>query len=358
MYLFSRVIICCAPSRAKLLNLDNFLIKIFYNPMKNRVQVDDENHTSSSGFFNIKSQNDICLGERTDLGIIMGKESFHFQLGAFRCMVVNDGNVAYSDPAQIFFVNAPKDRLKKVLRDYNLDITKLKEYVSPYQSLLINTDQQLVLVDTGAGDMEPTTGKLILNLRAEGIAPEDIDTVILTHAHADHIGGNIDREGKPAFRNASYIMWKNEWDFWISKPKLAALDISESDKEWTIKYARDHLLPIQDQLDLVDHETEIAPGIWVVAAFGHTPGHMAVYIISDNKQLLCISDAVIHQIHLEQPEWYTSVDLAPEQVITTRRQLLDRATTEKALVHAFHFPFPGLGYVIQKGDGWQWQPMR
>ena len=152
-------------------------------------------------------------------------------------------------------------------------------------------------------------------------------------------------------------MCKDEWNFWISKPNLAALGISESEKEWFIKYARDHLLPIQDRLDLVDHETEIVPGIWAVAAFGHTPGHMAVSIISNNKRLLCISDAVIHLIHMEQPDWYIIVDLAPEQVITTRRQLLNRAATEKALVHASHFQFPGLGYVFQKGDGWQWQPM-
>jgi len=288
----------------------------------------------------------------------MGNESFHFQLGAFRCMVASDGNVAYSDPAQIFFVNAPKERLKKVLRDHNIDITKWKEYVSPYPSLLINTGQHRVLVDTGAGDMEPTTGKLIPNLQAEGIVPEDIDTVILTHAHPDHIGGNIDSEGRPAFRNARYIMWKDEWDFWISRPNLAALDISESGKEWFVRYARDHLLPIQDQLDLVDHETEIVPGIRAVVALGHTPGHMAVSITSNSEQLLYISDVVIHEIHLEQPDWYTKYDLAPEQVITTRRRLLGRAATEKALVHAFHFSFPGLGYVIRRGGRWRWQPIK
>jgi len=288
----------------------------------------------------------------------MGKESFHFQLGNFRCMVVSDGFSAYSNPARIFFVNAPKEGLTRVLRDYNIDITEWKEYVSPYPSLLINTGRHLVLVDTGEGEMEPTTGKLIPNLRAEGIAREDIDTVILTHAHPDHIGGNIDKEGKPAFRNARYIMWKDEWDFWISKPNLAALDIGESDKEWLIKFARDHLLPIQDQLSLIDHETEIVPGIRAVAAIGHTPGHMAVSIASGKEQLLCISDAVIHQINLEHPDWYSSYDLAPEQVIATRRRLLGRAATERALVHAYHFPFPGLGHVIQKEDGWEWQPMR
>lgn len=288
----------------------------------------------------------------------MGNESFHFQLGAFRCMAVNDGDGAYPDPAQIFFANAPKERLEKVLRDHNLDITTWKEYISPFPSLLVNTGQHMVLIDTGEGNLEPTAGKLIPNLRAEGLAPEDIDTVILTHAHPDHIGGNIDREGKPAFPNARYIIWKGEWDFWISKPNLEALNISESDKELIIKCARDQLLPIRNQLDLVNQETEIVPGIWAVAAPGHTPGHMAISIISNNKQLLCVGDAMIHQIHLEQPDWYTRYDLAPKQVIATRRQLLNRATTEKAMIHAFHFPFPGLGYITQKGDGWQWQPER
>ena len=84
---------------------------------------------------------------------------------------------------------------------------------------------------------------------------------------------------------------------------------------------------------------------------------MAVSITCGNRQLLCIGDALIHPIHMEQPDWYIKYDLAPEQVIKTRRRLLDRATTEKALVHAFHFPFPGLGHVTQKGDCWQWQPI-
>jgi glyoxylase-like metal-dependent hydrolase (beta-lactamase superfamily II) len=288
----------------------------------------------------------------------MGNESFHFQLGTFRCIVVNDGNSPYSDPAPIFFANAPKEHLKKALKDHNLDISKWKEYISPYPSVLINTGQHRVLVDTGEGNLEPTTGKLIPNLRAEGVMPEDIDTVILTHAHPDHIGGNIDSEGKPAFPNARYVLSRDEWNFWIPKPNLTALDVTESDKELLIKCAHDYLLPIQNQVELVDHEKEILPGIWAVRAAGHTPGHMAVSIICDNRQLLCIGDTLIHPIHMEQPDWYIKYDLAPEQVIETRRRLLDQATTEKALVHVFHFPFPGLGYVIQKRDGWQWQPIK
>lgn len=130
---------------------------------------DEAAHAAMSRSFSFKSQNNICSEKRADSGITMSNESFHFQLGAFNCMVVNDGNSVYSDPAQVFFVNAPREHLKKVLMDHNLDISKWKEYVSPYSSLLINTGQHRVLVDTGEGNLEPTTGRLIPNLRAEGI---------------------------------------------------------------------------------------------------------------------------------------------------------------------------------------------
>jgi len=201
----------------------------------------------------------------------MSNESFPFKVGTFRCIVVSDGTFAYPHPAQIFFVNAPKERLEQAVRKHNIDPEQWEQYVSPYPSLVINTGQHQVLVDTGAGSLEPTTGKLIPNLQAEGIAPKDIDKVILTHGHPDHIGGNIDSEGKPAFPNARYIMWKDEWDFWISQPNLAELKVDEHIKKLLVTIARNNLPPIQDRLDLVDHETEIVPGIRAVAAPGHTP---------------------------------------------------------------------------------------
>jgi glyoxylase-like metal-dependent hydrolase (beta-lactamase superfamily II) len=278
-------------------------------------------------------------------------------------MVVRDGALAYPYPVQNvlinFFVNASKESLERVLKKHNLDPDRWEHYVSPYVSLLINTGQHQVLVDTGAGDFAPTTGKLIPNLQAEGIAPEDIDRVILTHCHMDHIGGTVDSEGKPAFPNARYIMWKDEWDFWTSEKATAAVTKLKIEhkhlKEGLITIPRNNLPPIQDQLDLIDHETEIVPGIRVVAAPGHTPGHMAVAVTSEGEQLLYISDTVIHPIHLERPDWYSAVAIDPKQVVATRRRILERVAAEKTLVHASHFPFPGLGYVIQKGEGWKWQ---
>ena len=290
----------------------------------------------------------------------MSTEIYRFKVGTFECMAVSDGTFTYTPPnfpppATFLFFNAPKERLEQVLREHNLRPERWVEWTSPYICLLVNTGKHLVLVDTGAGGLAPTTGKLIPNLEAEGIAAKNIDTVILTHGHPDHIGGNTNAEGKPAFPKARFVMWEDEWDFWNSD--LAGLKVDEHTRELLSMLARKNLPPIQSQLDLIDHEAEIVPGIQAIAAPGHTPAHMALVISSGIERLLCISDAALHPIHLEQPDWHAAIEFAPQQVVTTRRQLLKRAETEKALVLVFHFPFPGLGHVIQREEGWQWKPI-
>jgi glyoxylase-like metal-dependent hydrolase (beta-lactamase superfamily II) len=287
----------------------------------------------------------------------MNTENYHFKIGDFEGIVINDGTFAYPHPAAIFFANAPQEQLGQMLPKHNLDPETWEVYVSPYPCLVINTGQHRVLIDTGAGDLAPTTGKLQQNLKQAGIRPEDIDTVILTHGHLDHIGGAVDAQGKPAFPKARYVMWKTEWEFWTHDPDISSLPIPDLFKQLILASTQKNLPPLQDRLELIDQETEIVPGIRAIAAPGHTPGHMAVAISSKGEQLWHLADTVAHPIHLEQPDWHLAFDMSPEETVATRYRLLQQAADSKAMVLLTHFPAPGLGHIIPNGERWQWQPI-
>jgi glyoxylase-like metal-dependent hydrolase (beta-lactamase superfamily II) len=114
---------------------------------------------------------------------------------------------------------------------------------------------------------------------------------------------------------------------------------------------------VQAQLDLVDPDTEIVPGMTAIAAFGHSPGQMALEISSAEQRLLFVADAIVHPLHLEYPETIGMTDHRPSQMVETRIRLLEKAAREKSLVSTSHFAFPGLGRVVPKGERWEWQPI-
>ena len=136
---------------------------------------------------------------------------YRFTLGAFQCVCLSDGGSFY--PPGYFFTNAPPDQVEALLLDHNLPTD---EIWTPYTFLFVDTGQQKVLVNMGAGPLRPTTGKLPVSLASAGIDPGEIDVVLITHAHPDHIGGTLDETGKLIYVNARYIIGQREWDFWFS----------------------------------------------------------------------------------------------------------------------------------------------
>jgi glyoxylase-like metal-dependent hydrolase (beta-lactamase superfamily II) len=287
--------------------------------------------------------------------------SFRFEVGEFECVSVSDGALNY--PPESFFANVPLERVEEALRQRNLPTAQI---TTPYTCLFIDTGEHRVLVDTGAGDLgahaaevfpgldhsTSVTGLLLENLRAAGIEPTEIDTVIITHAHPDYVGGTLDEAGLLIFGDAHYYTSEDEWDFWTSDAattKTSAI---------MVETARRNLDPLKERMTLVGDASEIVPGIRAIATYGHTPGHIALSIASGGKQLLHVSDAVVYPLHLEYPEWTPVFDILPEQAAASKRRIFDLAVEEDALVFAHHFPpFPNLGHVLKKEQGWQWQPI-
>jgi glyoxylase-like metal-dependent hydrolase (beta-lactamase superfamily II) len=284
----------------------------------------------------------------------MNSDTLHFQLGDFSCIAIKDAAACY--PIAMFLTNLAKDRYEPELLQRGEDPL---QFEIPYTCLLIDTGRERVLVDTGMGAdySGPGGGKVLSLLRREGIDPREIGTVVLSHGHPDHIGGSLDEAGKSAFANARYVMFRKEWDFWSSTPTLAELPVDDSFRKVILASAQKNLTGVQEQLDLLEPETEIVPGIVAIAAFGHSPGQMGLEISSSGQRLLFMADAFVVPLHLDYPDSIGATDHCPGEMVATRIRLLEKAVRDRSLVSISHFAFPGLGYVAAKGNRWEWEAL-
>ncbi len=288
----------------------------------------------------------------------MEPSTYHFRVGDIECAALSDGTFTYGPPmfpppADMFFANAPRPRLSDALAAHGTEVEHWESLTTCYTCLLVQSGGRVVLVDTGAGALGPDTGNLLESLGLAGIKPDQVEQVILTHGHPDHLGGNTNALGDLVFPYARWVIARAEWDFWTGG--AAEREVPEHSRDILVDTARRNLSPLQNRVDLVSGEKEIVPGVRVTPAPGHTPGHLAVRIDSAGEDLLCVADLVLHPVHVEEPEWVAVVDMLPDQLVETRRQLLDVASTNKSLVMAFHFPFPGLGHVTPSGAAWRWE---
>jgi glyoxylase-like metal-dependent hydrolase (beta-lactamase superfamily II) len=219
----------------------------------------------------------------------------------------------------------------------------------------VRSGDTLILVDTGIGNKNRAqyrNGALPENLRAAGIKPEDVDIVLITHLHIDHVGWNtIERDGAfvPFFPKARYVIQRREWEYW-TQPEVAARNDCIGDS----------VLPLQNsgQLDLTEDVTAVTPEITTVPTPGHTPAHIGVAIVSGGERALIIGDVAHHPIQLTEVEWSIAFDLDPAQARETRRALVERVERERELVFGGHFPAPGFGRLVRLNGRRYWEALK
>jgi glyoxylase-like metal-dependent hydrolase (beta-lactamase superfamily II) len=260
----------------------------------------------------------------------MPPTSTSFTVGEFDCLAVTDGSAWYG--VRSFFCNAPDDDLMRALAPY-ADRMENDKFRTPLNPLLVQVDALTILIDTGLGPGGPSTaGHLLAHLAAEDIAPSDIDLVILSHAHLDHIGGVIDQSGQPAFDQARYVLPEAEYAFWTS-------DEARTRAGGAAPQVRELLGQIHAQLELVPLAGTILPGVRTIPSVGHTPGQVAVIVESAGERLIYVGDTFAHPLHITHPTWNIIADLDRAQAVQSRYDLLKAAG---AVFYIYHLPLPGL----------------
>ena len=228
-------------------------------------------------------------------------------------------------------------------------------------AFLINTGAKLVLIDGGTGALfGPTLGKLVLNLKASGYQPEQVDEIYLTHMHTDHVGG-LAASGKAAFPNAVVRAAKPEGEQWLSEANKAKAPASDKEAYEAVMAALGPYLtagkykPFEGKTELVAGATG---AITAVPAIGHTPGH-TIYVVESKGQRLELWGDLVHVVAVQFPDPSVGIlaDSDAKQAIAARKQHFAEAAKAGTLVATAHMPFPGLGQLRRDGKGYRWLPV-
>jgi glyoxylase-like metal-dependent hydrolase (beta-lactamase superfamily II) len=281
---------------------------------------------------------------------------FQFSLGHFNIATILDSTVVRDGLALSYGGGAISETVQALARINHIDPDR---YEHPFTPMVVNTGKEVILFDTGCGalshDYEQLrgrlpAGKLVERMQLIGYRPEDIDIVVISHGHFDHIGGLM-QDGKPVFPNASYVIGAAEFDFWKRGENVR--EARKFNRDLFVKIVS----PLTDRTRFIRPGQEIVSGIQVIDAAGHSPGMMAYLIEAGGRRLLNWADTCGHYaISVQRPDLHLDVDDDKEKAANTRMRILDMAATDEFFVLGYHMPFPGLGLVERRSDGYRWIP--
>ncbi|ARE85147.1 MBL fold metallo-hydrolase [Roseovarius mucosus] len=254
-------------------------------------------------------------------------------LGDFEVTTLLAATTARPDPQTIFGLNVSAEEFAAVSAANNIPTDQAQFFFTP---TVINTGAELVLFDTGLNPDAITSA-----LAAAGYTPDQVDVVVLTHMHGDHIGGLMGESGA-TFPNARYVTASAEYDHW------AAAGNEGFDSK---------MRPLAEKTEMIGDGASVASGITAMSAAGHTPGHTAYMIESGGKSLVIAADFANHYVwSLGYPDWEVTFDMDKAQAAATRRKVLGMLAADKVPFIGYHMPFPAVGYVETRGDGFQYVP--
>lgn len=265
---------------------------------------------------------------------------YHLMIGAFEVTALYDG---YVDLDTKLMKNISENELQKLSARMFLNSEKMQASVNTY---LINTGSKLVLVDTGTGTLfGPNLEKTMQNLKASGYEPAQVDAIIITHMHGDHVGGMLNAEGKPAFPNAVVYVAKAESDFWLNP---ASEEKAPADFKKYFQMARNLATPFVKAGKWKTFKDGASPiaGIKAVSIHGHTPGHTAYEVSNGNESLLITGDMVhFTAVQFTHPEVSVGFDTSQKEAIANRLAIFKNVAERKSLIAGMHLPFPGIGHI-------------
>ena len=274
---------------------------------------------------------------------------YQFRFGEFIITQILEGHVTRKDMHPFVATNATADEVQSVAR----------EHYAPYPDLehgfvctVIKTSTNLIVVDPGFGQNSPlpTAGFFMQSLCAAGYSADQVDTVIISHSHPDHIGGLM-TDGKATFGNAEIIYGRAEFEFWQRGEFISEM------RQPTLALFNKVALPLRDRMRFIEPDEIILPGLTALNAFGHSAGHLVFHIESAENRMMMLNDTVAHYVaSFARPDWHFSMDDDAEAAAITRKRILDQVATDQIPVTGFHLPFPSLGYVDTSGKGYRFHP--